>query len=58
MPCATCHVYCEDQTGFKPASADEEDLLELAGGLRDTSRLGCQLKLTVATADIVVKVPQ
>lgn len=58
MSCATCHVYCEDQTGFKPASADEEDLLELADGLRDTSRLGCQLKLTVATADVVVKVPQ
>ena len=58
MSCATCHVYCEDQTGFKPASADEEDLLELADGLRDTSRLGCQLKLTVATADVVVEVPQ
>jgi 2Fe-2S ferredoxin len=58
MSCATCHVYCEDQTGFKPASTDEEDLLELADGLRDISRLGCQLKLTEAIAAVVVEVPQ
>lgn len=58
MSCATCHVYCEDQTGFKPPSADEVDLLELVDDLRDTSRLGCQLKLTEATAQVVVEVPQ
>ena len=28
MSCATCHVYCEDQDGFKRISVDEEDLLE------------------------------
>jgi 2Fe-2S ferredoxin len=58
MSCATCHVYCEDQIGFKPASADEEDLLEIVDDLRDTSRLSCQLKLTEATAEVVVEVPQ
>jgi 2Fe-2S ferredoxin len=58
MSCATCHVYCEDQTGFKRASTDEEDLLELADELRDTSRLSCQLKLSAATPDVVVEVPQ
>lgn len=58
MSCATCHVYCEDQTGFKSPSADEVDLLELVDDLRDTSRLGCQLKLTEATAHVVVEVPQ
>jgi 2Fe-2S ferredoxin len=58
MSCATCHVYCEDQTGFKRASADEKDLLELVDDLRETSRLGCQLKLTDATADVVVEVPE
>src|SRR5213592_2867867 len=57
MSCATCHVHCEDQTGFKPRSADEEDLLELVDDLRGTSRLSCQLKLTDATADVVVEVP-
>ena|SRR5688500_7686042 len=58
MSCATCHVYCEDQTGFRPASADEQDLLELADDLRDSSRLSCQLKLTEATAAVVVEVPR
>lgn len=58
MSCATCHVYCEDQSGFKRASADEEDLLELHDDRRGTSRLGCQLKLTTATTDVVVEVPQ
>lgn len=58
MSCATCHVYCADQAGFKPASVDEQDLLELVDDLRDTSRLGCQMKLTEATADVVVEVPQ
>jgi 2Fe-2S ferredoxin len=58
MSCATCHVYCADQTGFKPPSADEQDLLEMVDDLRDTSRLSCQLKLTEKTAAVVVEVPQ
>jgi 2Fe-2S ferredoxin len=58
MSCGTCHVYCEDQTSFKPRSADEEDLLELVDDLRDTSRLSCQLRLTEATAEVVVEVPR
>jgi 2Fe-2S ferredoxin len=58
MSCATCHVYCEDQSGFKRISADEEDLLELADDVRDTSRLSCQLKLTESTAEVTVEVPQ
>lgn len=58
MSCATCHVYCEDQSGFKRSSPDEEDLLELADDLRDSSRLSCQLKLTADTANVIVEVPQ
>src|SRR4051794_19706417 len=57
MSCATCHVHCEDQTGFRPRSDDEEDLLELVDDLRETSRLSCQLKLTDATAEVLVEVP-
>jgi len=57
MSCATCHVYCADQAGFKYATVDEEDLLELVNDLRDTSRLGCQLKLTETTDDVVIEVP-
>lgn len=58
MSCATCHVYCEDQTGFKRISVDEEDLLELADEVRESSRLSCQLKLTAAIAEVTVEVPQ
>ncbi|KJL42344.1 2Fe-2S iron-sulfur cluster-binding protein [Microbacterium trichothecenolyticum] len=57
MSCATCHVYVEDQTGFKKRSADEEDLLELSDDLRETSRLSCQLKLSAATPEVEVEVP-
>jgi 2Fe-2S ferredoxin len=58
MSCVTCHVYCEDPTGFKTVSADEQDLLELVEDLQDTSKLGCQMKLTEQTADVVVVVPR
>jgi ferredoxin, 2Fe-2S len=58
MSCATCHVYLEDQTCFKRATADEEDLLELADDVRETSRLSCQLKLTDAITAVAVEVPQ
>ncbi|MEU1984503.1 2Fe-2S iron-sulfur cluster-binding protein [Nocardia sp. NPDC019395] len=58
MSCATCHVYCADQTGFKPASADEQDLLELVDDLRDSSRLSCQMKLTETIAEVSVEVPE
>jgi 2Fe-2S ferredoxin len=58
MSCATCHVYCEDQSNFKRSTPDEQDLLELADDLRDSSRLSCQLKLTDSTSAVVVEVPQ
>lgn len=58
MSCATCHVYCEDQSGFKRRGIDEEDLLELVDDLRDSSRLSCQLKLSDNTPQVVVQVPQ
>lgn len=58
MSCATCHVYLEDQSCFKRATADEEDLLELSDEVRETSRLSCQLKLTEAIAEVEVEVPQ
>ena len=45
MACSTCHVVV-DRTSFErlpPPSEEEEDLLDLAWGLRPTSRLGCQI---------------
>lgn len=41
--CSTCHVYVEQGGASCNASTDaEEDMLDLAPGLSDASRLGCQ----------------
>jgi ferredoxin len=44
LACSTCHVILEKEIYEKlpPASEEEEDLLDLAYGLSETSRLGCQ----------------
>eukprot|EP00993_Chasmostoma_nieuportense_P005947 NODE_6560_length_523_cov_6.654040_g6395_i0.p1 GENE.NODE_6560_length_523_cov_6.654040_g6395_i0~~NODE_6560_length_523_cov_6.654040_g6395_i0.p1 ORF type:complete len:129 (-),score=14.22 NODE_6560_length_523_cov_6.654040_g6395_i0:137-523(-) len=46
--CSTCHVYIKegDLARVPPASEDELDMLDLALGLKDNSRLACQIKLT------------
>ncbi|MCH9780634.1 MAG: 2Fe-2S iron-sulfur cluster binding domain-containing protein [Alphaproteobacteria bacterium] len=48
MACATCHVIVEPDWYAKlpGASEDELDMLELAFDLTETSRLGCQLRIT------------
>ncbi|KAJ7531785.1 hypothetical protein O6H91_14G058200 [Diphasiastrum complanatum] len=46
LACSTCHVIVmdEDYYGKLPEPADEEnDMLDLAFGLTETSRLGCQV---------------
>jgi ferredoxin len=60
LACSTCHVIVEDRGVFDslpPATDDEEDMLDLAFGLTDTSRLGCQIKLTPELDGFVVKLP-
>jgi 2Fe-2S ferredoxin len=58
--CATCHVYVDpawaDKTG-KPSEM-EEDMLDFAFDVRDTSRLSCQIKLTDELDGLVVAVPE
>jgi len=47
MACSTCHVII-DKSHFDmlpEASEEEEEMLDLASGLRATSRLGCQVML-------------
>ncbi len=59
LACSTCHVIV-DQKWFEKletATEDEEDMLDLAFGLTQTSRLGCQIILTEALDGIVVKLP-
>ncbi|CAI5739824.1 unnamed protein product [Hyaloperonospora brassicae] len=45
MACSTCHVILEEPVyeRLDEACEDEEDMLDMAFGLTDTSRLGCQV---------------
>lgn len=59
MACSTCHVVVSPDwfDRLPPASADEEDMLDLAAGVTRTSRLSCQIELTQALDGIVVRIP-
>ncbi|GAA5862904.1 hypothetical protein JCM3774_006682 [Rhodotorula dairenensis] len=48
VACSTCHVILEEDLYDKleEPDDDENDMLDLAFGLTDTSRLGCQVKVT------------
>src|SRR5882672_1244451 len=58
--CATCHVYVEPQWMDKVGSRAqmEEDMLDFAFDVRDTSRLSCQIKLSDALDGLRVRVPE
>jgi 2Fe-2S ferredoxin len=59
LACSTCHVIV-DAGWFEKLAApteDEEDMLDLAFDLQETSRLGCQLIMTEALDGLVVKLP-
>lgn len=61
LACSTCHVILEDENAYKglpKASADEEDMLDLAFGLTKTSRLGCQIIVTKELEGVVFAVPK
>lgn len=62
LACATCHVYVHPDwhDRLMPAdgmSPDEEDMLDMAFDLRDTSRLCCQIMVRDALDGLVVAVP-
>jgi len=59
LACSTCHVVVDKEfyDKLKPASEDEEDMLDLAFGLTSTSRLGCQITMTDALDGLRVKLP-
>ena len=59
MACSTCHVVvAPDWFGkLRPASADEEDMLDLAAGVTRTSRLSCQISLTPDLDGLEVRIP-
>ena len=59
LACSTCHVVVAPEWFDKltPASDDEEDMLDLAFGLAETSRLGCQIVMTETLDGLTVKLP-
>jgi len=60
LACSTCHVIVDPEWHelLKDASEDEEDMLDLAFGLTQTSRLGCQIIMTEELDGLTVKLPQ
>jgi 2Fe-2S ferredoxin len=59
LACSTCHVIIDPAWFSKltPPTEDEEDMLDLAFGLEQTSRLGCQIVITEALDGLVVRLP-
>ena len=61
LACSTCHLIFkqEDFDKIEEEATDEElDMLDLAYGLTDTSRLGCQVCMTKELDGIEVNVPE
>lgn len=60
LACSTCHVIV-DQSFFdqlKDPTEDEEDMLDLAFGLTQTSRLGCQIIMSDELDGLRVSLPK
>ncbi|WP_191084008.1 ferredoxin family 2Fe-2S iron-sulfur cluster binding protein [Roseococcus microcysteis] len=59
LACSTCHVIVDGSwfTKLDKPTEDEEDMLDLAFDLQETSRLGCQIIMTEALDGLVVKLP-
>jgi ferredoxin, 2Fe-2S len=59
LACSTCHVIVDSEWYelLKDASEDEEDMLDLAFGLTQTSRLGCQIIMTEELDGLTVRLP-
>ena len=59
LACSTCHVVVEPEWYelLPAAKEDEEDMLDLAFGLKRTSRLGCQIIMTEELDGLTVSLP-
>lgn len=63
MACATCHIYIHPEWQDRVTSEDneqteeEEDMLDVAFDVRETSRLGCQIKLSNTLDGLIVALP-
>ncbi len=59
LACSTCHVIVDSEWYelLKNATEDEEDMLDLAFGLTQTSRLGCQIIMSEELDGLTVALP-
>lgn len=59
LACSTCHVILEPQVyaRLEEPSDEENDMLDLAFGLTETSRLGCQVILTEDLDGMRIRLP-
>ncbi|CAH2225300.1 adrenodoxin, mitochondrial [Pelobates cultripes] len=60
LACSTCHLIFEDPVfqQLDTVTDEEMDMLDLAYGLTETSRLGCQICLQKWMNGMTVKVPE
>lgn len=59
VACSTCHVVVDPAyyDKLEEPTDEENDMLDLAFGLEETSRLGCQIELSKDLDGITVKLP-
>jgi 2Fe-2S ferredoxin len=63
MACATCHLYLHPDWVERVTAQDneksetEEDMLDMAFDVRETSRLGCQVVVTSQLDGLIVALP-
>ncbi|MGH0117497.1 UNVERIFIED_CONTAM: hypothetical protein FKN15_078191, partial [Acipenser sinensis] len=60
LACSTCHLIFDENIFKKldPVTDEEMDMLDLAYGLTETSRLGCQICLSKSMNGMTVSVPE
>lgn len=59
MCCSTCHLIFDESTykSIGPVSDDEQDLIDRAAGVTDTSRLGCQVRVSKVLQGARIRIP-
>lgn len=59
LACSTCHVVVDQEyfDKLEEPTEDEEDMLDLAFGLKPTSRLGCQIIMSEELDGLTLIVP-
>ena len=59
LACSTCHVILDEKSynALPPIKDDENDMLDLAWGLKKTSRLGCQITLVKKFDGMIIEIP-